>query len=154
MPRSGNAAVASSPVVCSRCGGTLRARRARCPTCFSTCRSCNSAVVQADISDRDMQSELLQMGFGRRRVQQALRSVGSRVEAALSWLLDGVVADGDTQAGEEELALPKSRCPYTPRPRENSVAHATPPSSPNGAHAHTRTHTHTRASLITHLLQF
>ena len=51
---------------------------------------------------KDAERELLQMGFGRKRVREALRGVGSKLESALSWLLDGAGAAASTSAPTEE----------------------------------------------------
>ena len=50
------------------------------------------------------------MGFSRRRVQEALRTVGSGLERALSWLIDGQASsegsvNGSTEGEGEEREL-------------------------------------------------
>ena len=81
------------------------------------------------------------MGFGRRRVKEAFRSVGSKLETALSWLLHSASTEHHTDQGANgnEAFSQKARRfsgPFSCMPHtvgtDGSPAHATPPCSPNG----------------------
>ena len=53
----------------------------------------------ADAPADGTERELLGMGFNRKSVQEALRTVGSGLERALSWLLDGSAAASSADGG-------------------------------------------------------
>ena len=82
---------------CPACAGEASESGARCGRCGRNKRQLREGGDPA--STQRIEGELVGMGFNRWRVKQALRTVGSGLERALSWLLDGSIAPVD-EAGE------------------------------------------------------